>query len=471
MSSHSHSSAPRRLLGAVSAYGGALLFSRLVGVATLPLLSRAIAPETLGTFAVLSSFLLVGFAAFVDLGLGVAAIRLAAGASPNEAAGWFRRALALRLLVGVVFAAVILLAAGPLSRLLVGDDTARSLAPWMALSVLLGAPSRLLSDWLRSAGRHLALSRLLGLLGVLESAGIIALVVVAQLGLVGLFAARVGAQLVTLLLLLWVSRALLSSRSGGASSRRLLALGAPIGGLHMLMVLRELDRYVIARLASPAAAGNYDMAARLSAPFAFANTALILALEPEAYRAREGADEQIRRFTVGYVAVLASLAFAAAMIAPELLEWVAPGYGLALAAVPGLLFVDVAEGVRRLAGLGGELAERTGLWGAAAAVNVTVGLGLTFVLVPRFGIAGAATGLLCGTLASALVASRLARRVHALTLPIARAVLVVALGAASAAALLAGTSLGLRLFAAAGFALFTFAVMRPGSGHGRSEAA
>jgi O-antigen/teichoic acid export membrane protein len=449
----------------------ALLLARLAGVAVLPLLSRAITPETLGRFAVLSSFLVVSFAALVDLGLGVAAIRLAAGASEAEATSWFRRALALRVVLGAAVAAGILVAARPLSRLLLGDDSATSLAPWMAASVLLGAPSRLLSDWLRHAGRHVALSRLLGLLGIAESAGIVVLVVVAHLGLVGLFAARVGAQFVTLLLLLWVSRPLLSLRFGNTSLRRLVTLGAPIGGLHVLMVLRELDRYVIARLASAGAAGNYDMAARLSAPFTFANTALILALEPEAYRARKGAEAQIRRFAVGYVVVLATLAFAAAMIAPELLALVAPGYGLALAAVPGLLFVDVAEGVRRLAGLGGELAERTGLWGYAAAVNVAVGLGLTLVLVPRFGIAGAATGLLCGTLASALVASLLGRRVHPLTLPIGRAVLVVALGAALAAALLVGVTLGYRLLAAAGFALLAFAVMRPGSGHGRSEAA
>lgn len=431
MRARSPMSRARQIGVSISAYGLGLVVARLSSIAVLPVLARAVPPELLGTFATLSSAMLVAYVVCADFGLGEAALRLATDENEAGRVSLFKTIAALRVVVGVAVALGMVALARPLSELLTGSDGSARYAPLLGASVLIGAVARALSDYLRSIEQHRLVAGSLGLLTVGENALFLALALLTRLDLFGLLAARVAAQLVALSILLYPSRALLAGRVRLQTLRSLLAIGFPIGVFHLLIAVRSVDRVVIARLATLFDAGCYDVATRFAAPVALSNVALGMTLEPLAYRLNTDPEARsaIADFLRAYAALFGSITFAIAVLAPELFGFFAPAYLSGAIVVPALLFVDVAEGVQRVAGIPGELAKRTRLWLVAALVNATLSLGLMPLLVPRLGPSGAAVALLTGAVAGSLTASALARRVHPARLPVLRSSAIVVLGA------------------------------------------
>lgn len=461
----SQMSRARQIGGTVGAYGLGLVVARLSSIAVLPVLARAVPPAELGTFATLSSATLIAYIVLADFGLGEAALRLAGEGNEAERLSLFKTVAGLRVALGLTVASLLVLFAGPLSLLLTGSPDAARYAPLLGASVLLGALARALSDYLRSADRHRLVAGSLGLLTVGENALFLALALLTRLDLFGLLAARVVAQLAALSVLCYPSRGLLAGRMRAETLRALFAIGFPLGVFHLLIAVRSVDRVVIARLATLFDAGCYDVAARFAAPVALSNVALNLTLEPLAYRLSSdaGARAAIADFLRVYAALFGVLTFAIAVLAPELFGWFAPAYASGAIIVPALLFVDVAEGVQRVAGIPGELAKRTRLWLGAAAVNAALSLALMPLAVPRLGPTGAALALLSGAIAGSLVASALARRVHPARLPVGRALGVVVSGAALGSFALgmgraAPLALGLRLGLVVVFAVVAWLV-------------
>lgn len=446
----------RQLGVSISAYGLGLVVARLSSIAVLPVLARAVSPELFGTFATLSSAILIAYIALASFGLGEAALRLAGDESEEGRLALFKTVAVLRLVFGVAVALALWALARPLSRLLTGSEEAARYAPLLGASVFLGALARALSDYLRSIERHRLVAASLGALTVAENVLFLGLALFTKLDLFGLLAARVASQVLGLALLIGPSRALLAGKLRLDLLRPLFVLGLPMSVFHLLIAVRSIDRVVVARFATLFDAGCYDVAARFAAPVALSNVALNMTLEPLAYRLNSDprAKDAMADFLRMYAVLFGVATFAIAAVAPELFLGFAPAYASGAIVVPALLFVDVAEGVQRVAGMPGELAKRTRLWLGAAAVNGAISLGLMPILVPRLGPSGAALSLLSGALAGSLVASYLARRVHPARLPVGRACAVVVVGASLGSfALSRGLSLGIRLALVAAFTL------------------
>jgi O-antigen/teichoic acid export membrane protein len=420
-----------RIGKSVGAYGVGLVVARLSSIAVLPVLARAVSPELLGTFATLSSAMLVAYVLLADLGLGEAAMRLAAEENDAGQVSLFKTVAVARAFLGGAVALLLVAFARPLSLVLTGSEAAAVYAPLLGASVLLGGIARALSDYLRFIERHRVVATSLGLLTVAENALVLALALATRLDLWGLLAARVAAQALGLAVLAVPSLSLRSGRLLPKAVVPLLGIGFPIGVFHLLVALRSVDRVVIARLSGLFDAGVYDVAARFAAPVALSNVALSMALEPLAYRLGRDADAEatLADFLRGYAAIFGALTFTIGALAPELLALFAPAYVAGALLVPALLFVDVAEGIQRVAGLPGELAKRTRLWLVSATANAVLSLGLMVLLVPRIGAVGAAVALLAGALAGASLATVLARRIHPIRLPVFRASAVVVVGA------------------------------------------
>lgn len=432
------SSRARQVGGSISAYGLGLVVARLSSFVVLPVLARAVPPELLGTYASLSSAMLIVYVVCADFGLGEAALRLASDSEGLDSASLFKTVAALRTFFGGAVAVGLWVFAHPLARLLTGSESAARFAPLLGASVLIGALARSLSDYLRAEERHKIVAGSLGLLTLGENLLFLVLALVTRLDLFELLAARIGAQLVAFAVLAVPSRSLFAGRVALATTRSLFALGLPVGVFHLLIAVRGADRILVARLATLFDAGCYDVAARFAAPVALSNVALNMTLEPLAYRLHTDPDARlaIADFLRGYTLLFSVVAFAVSSLAPELIGLFAPAYVSGVIIVPALLFVDVADGVQRVAGIPGELAKRTRLWLAAAGVNATVSLGSMPFLIARLGPVGAALALLAGAIAGATVASFLARRVHPARLPVGRASLIVVVGACVASAAL-----------------------------------
>ena len=410
---------PRSLLRAIGTYGLALAVARGVSVLAVPLVTWAVAPDDLGAFAVLNSLVVLTFATVVDFGLDTAALRLASDEVGERRRCIFSTLVALRMLLA---------AAGTCGLVLIRDRAAEALGsgryadllPWLALTLLLGSPARAISNWLRVEGRHLPVALVMGLVGALEGGLFIVLVYLLRWGLDGLVAARLASQVVVLLPLLWLGRGVLRTRPSWRWVSPLFRLGVPFAALYALTGLRELDRYIVAELGSLSVAGVYDLAVRAAAPLGMLNLALMMTLEPvlHARHADATLGRDVDAFLRGYAWLGGSLSFLVAMGCPELSSWVSEPYRAVVVVVPGMLFLEVLEGVRRIAGVGGELSRRTELWIVAAAVNAAVTVVLSLWLVPRFPLLGAPAALLAGTASGTLVAHRLGERAVRLKLSV-----------------------------------------------------
>jgi O-antigen/teichoic acid export membrane protein len=451
----SHAARPtlaRTALAIASTYGLGLVLSRLLSLVTLPLLARAVAPETFGTFATLISTATVVYFMAIDWGMGVAAMRLATEGDARHEGSVFKTLVVFRLLSALLLTLVLCAFAGQLSRLLAGDTRLAGEIPLVAASIAIGAPSAAMSDFLRISGRHRTLSAVIASLSLVESTLLIALVLGGDLSLRTMLWARVAAQLAILLIQIALTRTIWRGAFDRGLLVALLRLGLPIGALHLLMAARELDRVLIAKLTTLDDVGLYEVASRLAAPLGLANAALGMMIEPIVYRHREEPAllTDLGPWIAVYARVFTLVALSIGLLSPEILSVLAPDYRAAAVAVPALAITAVTEGLRRVAGLGGDLAKRTGLWLFAALVQLLVTVPLTVWSVPRFGIEGAALALCCGTGSAALVAYFLARRVHSLRLPVVGPILAIV-----AAALVttwavggfgsAGLSLGVRM--------------------------
>jgi O-antigen/teichoic acid export membrane protein len=212
--------------------------------------------------------------------------------------------------------------------------------------------------------------------------------------------------------------------------------------LTVLGALRGLDRPLIRHLSSVDQVAAYDLAMRFVGPIALPSLALGLVLQPLVYRYASSPDtpRMIDLFVRAYVGVFSIVAMGVAVLAPEIIPLIAPTpYRAAIDAVPALMFFQLVDGLMRVAGIGAELVKRTRVWAIAMFTGVVAGMSLVPILVPSFGVGGAAFALFLGSLTGTVMTYVLSLRVSGLVLPVPR-------GAALA---LAGALAG------------TFAVVRP----------
>src|SRR5258706_14993748 len=96
------SSLGRSAVGALSAYGLALIVSRAASLITLPWIVRRIEPDTFGSFATLSTTAILAYFAVVDWGMGTAAMRLATDGETLHERSLFKTLMAFRLGLGAI---------------------------------------------------------------------------------------------------------------------------------------------------------------------------------------------------------------------------------------------------------------------------------------------------------------------------------------------------------------------------------
>ncbi len=447
-----------RLLRSVSVYSIALMAPRLLRIVTVPLVVHAVSMQTYGVFIILGT--IVPFAQIAaDLGTGTAALRLSADEPEGGRASLFASLMVMRVVLTAAVVGALFFFAAPLAHWLEAGATGPSMFSLVIANVV---PATLVfgfGDQLRSEERHLTLSALTALQAVAEAGLTVFWVVVHDGGLRGLFLASLWAKLIVLVPYLVACRSTFRGRPRLDHALRMLRLGAPIGVLFVLSGVREFDRYIIKFRLGVGDVARYDLAVRIVAPIVLANMALTLALQPYIYKtfATRSGQAMLRLFFAGYVVLFASIAFGTASLAPEVFPLLAPGsYRDAALLAPALVFAFVIDGVMRIVGLGADFAKRTDAWAVVAVVHVAVALPLTWLLLPHIGLIGAAIGFLVATLATTIVCRVLVQRIFPLDLPVARALVVLALGAASCTVLVAIARPGIASLAMRAIATLVF---------------
>jgi O-antigen/teichoic acid export membrane protein len=301
---------------------------------------------------------------------------------------WFTMASATAgLLAGLALA-------GPISTLLGVDDPTLVRAAFVGLWAQMNYEQ--LTALFRVEERSLAfLAASLANIAITVAATVL-LVVVYDLGAVGVVAGNFAGTLAVYLALLGYRREQLGLQLDRTLLREMQRFGLPLVPAALALIAIHFgDRFFLSHLASLAEVGRYELGARIASAMVLLLTAFRTAWPAFAYSIE---DEDEARRTYGYVLtylvlVASWLALALGLLAPWLVRVLAPtneAYWPGGRIVAPLAFAAAAYAGYIVVSIGIGRARKTGFnWvvtGLAALVNVALNL----ALVPRYGMEGSA---------------------------------------------------------------------------------
>jgi O-antigen/teichoic acid export membrane protein len=409
----------RKLLGLLTdsvAYGAGSVLTKLVGFLLIPLYTRYLAPQDYGILAMLT-VLTVAYEACSYLGMRSAVFRsYSLSKGWEEKAAVFRVGLVVVTLSALAFAALGLVAAAPLTRLLMGDGTATHLVQLTLVTGILSTVGGLPLQVLQADRRARTVAALnLGAF-TLTTILIITLVVFQGQGARGVVIARLVTASLTVVVHLWITRALWTPAPLRKTlAREMLGYGLPFVPYRLqLVAAASIGELAVRHFLGLAEAGVYSIALRFALPLSFVVGSINQAWWAYKFKIfREEEDPAVFfRSTVSYyTAAIATLWVWLSLWGPELVRWLTPvEYHAAAAIVPAAALIPVFQGLYQMLGTGIELgkdARSIPLVGTAGLVTAVVG---ALFLVPSFGAPGAAVAAALGGVAITVVILPLAQR-------------------------------------------------------------
>jgi O-antigen/teichoic acid export membrane protein len=391
----------RQLVGQSAVYGLGGLISRVLAVLLLPLYTAYLDPGDLGKVGVVTALNAV-LVTVLRGGISSAFFRFWFDSPEPErrrtvlrTSFWYTMGAAtFGLVVGWIFAAPI------------ADALALDGEDWLVRAAFVGLWAQMNYEQLTAVFRveQRAWGFLVASLAnvAITIGATIVLVVFLDEGALGVIAGNFTGTLAVYLALLGYRR----EQLGLEFDRRLLSamqrFGWPlVPSALALIAINFSDRLFIARLASLAEVGRYELGVRIASAMVLLLSAFRMAWPGFAFSIEdEGEAKRTYAFVLTYLVALASwVALALGLLAPWLVKLLAPTNEafwpgqrvvapLAFAATLFAGYVVVSIGIGR--------ARRTGFnWvvtGTAAAVNIALNL----TLVPKYGMEGAATAAVAG---------------------------------------------------------------------------
>ena len=379
-------------------YGGGGAALQLVGLITLPVYARIFDPAQYGMLEVAT----LGFTVLllaVDFGMTSAAQRSYYDYEDHqihERRATLATALGNMVAQGLVVTLVLVAFASPLSRALFGTTEQADLVRIVGVTV----PVATLALYLREVMRmyfhawHYVVSALLGAMGT--AAGGIVAVTVLDAGISGvLLGVLIGNGLAALYGLVFAGRDVLG-RFSRPELGRMLRYALPLvpAGFGM-WGLSFLDRVMLSRLGGFSDTGQYSIGSRYSGVMMFCVATFMTAYIPftlSLWREDLEAERLVRSRVLTYVVLaLVTIGLTMSLFARELTMIIAPKFDRAYIVVGTLCVGVVLYGSASIASLGISLSRRTLYFGAYTAVATGVNIGLNFLLIPAWGMIGAAT--------------------------------------------------------------------------------
>lgn len=378
-------------------YLAGIVLYRLASFVMLPVYTRVLTPEDYGILEILAlSSDIISMLAGMGIGAGVTRYYYLATDDRDRARVVSTAALLLGAIFAVVAAAGVGLAA-PLASLLLGSaDKAPLIAlavAGLALGMLVEVPLVVLRTKQQS---HAVLFA--GLIRLLLAVSLnILFVVVLRMGVRGvLFSTIVAAVLVGGVLTVRLFREH-GIELSGATARQLVRYGAPLVVWNLSsFVLHFSDRYFLRISTSLDVVGLYSLGYKLAmlvslfvmTPFSdiwFPKAMEIVRKEGEAGK------PILRNILSFYNLVLVTMALGVALFTADVVHvFIGPGFQGASEPVAVLALAMVFFGYRPISQVGAMISEKTGAVAAASATAAAAVLLLNALLVPRFGMMGAA---------------------------------------------------------------------------------
>lgn len=406
----------RRLVKAAAVYGLGGVASRLASLIALPLLTQYLAPADYGVIAMLGLMTNLLLAA-VTLGTGNSmGICFHEAREPAERSSVVWSTSALVAASAVAWATAGLLASGPISQLLF-DVRTYSVAVALAFGQMAvsAAVMPLLGRWRMEERARAYATATAGLAVATVTANVVA-VVVLGLGLYGMLWSTLLVQAAYCLILYVVFWLEDPPRIAVSWVRRVARLGWPsIFGVGAFFMLDFGGRLVLEHYAGLGALGVYSVALMLGLGIAIVTEGAFGAAWPGFFLSffdRPAlAGEVFGKVLHYYMVVFLALAAAFFLFArPVVALLTAPAYQAAAQVVGLIALCSVLKGAYLIFLPGLYFQRKLYVQTALEWVGALVGISLSLVCVPRYGIVGAAAAAFCGYLVLTLATSIVARR-------------------------------------------------------------
>ena len=405
----------KTLVSHVIVYGLGNSGSRLLGFLLIPLYTRYLTPADYGILALVNVFSQVLFIV-MSMGQGTSVFRTYfTHDDPERRNAVITTSLSLILGLSFPVGLVAIALANPLASLLVGTP---GYASWVALGVagmafktLLRLPFAVLRA--REESRRYALS---SSAQTLVSLGLTLMFVAGlHLGGRGVLLSQLLAELVICVYLLPVTLRGLRPKFSRDDAVDLLGYGLyQIPTALLSSLLQMSDRFFLRHFATLEAVGLYALGFRLGEVLSYAMWAFTLAWQPFIFanRKHQEAPTLFARVTTYYVALMAFLWLALSLLAEEVVRIMArPAYHEAYRVVPWVAGAFFFQSIAYVTSVGIDLYRKVQYRPVIIGVAAGANLGLNAILVPPYGMMGAAVAATVSFglwfLLQALVSSRL----------------------------------------------------------------
>ena len=403
----------KRLLGALGAYQVASILQKLLAVLLLPVFTGKIPPggygivETLATFVIFVSIV-------VRFGIIESFLRYYyIDKDPARRDALVRRSVLFLLATTTVACIVLVIPAGPLSRLVTSEHVPGAfrvavLGIWSFTNLELAQAVLRVDERLRAYA-------VVNSINVLVTVSVsLVLVVGLDKGYEGLLIANYGTSTLVLFGLWWHLRHRLlpsGARAVGESFRTLFRFGLPtVPAEASVYALSVLDRQFIVHTHGTAAAGRYAIAIKVAGAIAFIVTAFQYAWPPLAYSVTDDAQaSRLYALVTTYYVMITGWVVAGLTLEDRYIIRVLtphPGYFGAYRAIPWVSLGWAMYGLWVVLLVVAGRAQVTRRNFPAAFVGLAVNIALLILLVPRLGIAGGGIAL-CGAYVAMLAVMHL----------------------------------------------------------------
>ena len=385
------------------------------GLLLLPILTRALSVDAYGSVDVVATFV-VFLTILLQAALPSAVAReFTAAAERGDSAELVSSLLVFVGGAGALIAGGVALVAEPLALLLFDEAGAAAYLRLGCATAWLSALLGIAYITLRMQRRIVAFNTLRMLQTVTYVSLALLLVLPAERGVRGVFEAQVVAYAVVLAAALVLIRSELRPGFSPARLRAALSFSLPMLPGRFLIVLNEqVDRLLLLFFIGLPGVALLGVASRIASVVQFALVVFRQAWQPHAMVLldRPRRDEFFGRMLNYYAGIFALGGLVLCALGPELFALlVPPDYQAGYAALPWLVGAAILHASAVLTNVG-PLAEReTAALSRAALLALAINLSVALVLIPRFGIAGAAIGVFAANLAYTTALWRASARV------------------------------------------------------------
>lgn len=411
-SAYALSKITHRLLGSAGLYLAATLLMKGLSLALVPIYTRLLNPAEYGTVALAEATAGV-VAVLGSLGIPVAYSRLAFTETGHRGELGPNSLTVLALGLAAALAGAVLL-----WPVLIESRLSIAFFPFVITALGTGALAQVADLLLRHLqavsrhGRYVALT-LVGF-GVATAASL-SLVVVGELGALGLLGGRLCGGLAMAILLVPIARAhFLGKRPSGAGARELLRFALPLVPYQLsLLLIQVSDQFVVDAVLGASQVGLYSVGYALGMVMQVFNAALYSAWHPAFYRlAAQNARGAIGGITQRFVLLLCIVASVGILVSRDFVPLVFDErFHGAWVVVPFVVLGCLFHGYFSLFQLSLLQAKHSGTVAVVTVVTLVANVVLNLWWVPVAGILGAAVATAASYCLEAVVAMVVAQRV------------------------------------------------------------